>query len=197
MTEKEATEQTRLLEHVSPAKATSIHHQAHVSSSKILSPLLWPLPSQQDCKLSSPACLSLSLFTHWSELIYRSLGIASESSQRVPSTFQVIVKGWVTHFCSLSVFSYTSCQVHFQWFVPRLVPSCSLCHSPSHAQGSPLVGCDLGDGGSFVPLVAWCLSHMQSVHWENRDAFCGQGTLSTSKNGLRYISRISLRLTSR
>ena len=143
------------------------------------------------------SCLSLSLFTHWSELIYRSLSIASESSQRVPSTFQVIVKGSVTHFYSLSVFSCTRCQVHFQWFVPRLVPSCSLCHSPSHAQGSPLVGCDLGDGWSFVPLVAWCLSHMQRVHWENQDAFCGQGTLSTSKNGLRYISRISLRLTSR
>ena len=43
---KEATEQTRPLEHLSPAKAASIHHQAHVGSSKILSPLFWPLPSQ-------------------------------------------------------------------------------------------------------------------------------------------------------
>ena len=79
-----------------PSKTMSMWLQAHTGSGKTLSP--FPRPSQQYYKVDSTACL-FCLF-HFSSLgldeFTGALGLASESSQRMPSMFQGVIKNWVT-----------------------------------------------------------------------------------------------------
>ena len=101
-----------------PTKTTSVQHQVYIGSSKTQpTPLAAPFPAGLQGRFLSLSSLLLFLFLPWSGLIYRSLGIAPESSQREPSMFQGVVWSWVTHLVlgiSFSVPSCPSCWEHFR-----------------------------------------------------------------------------------
>lgn len=87
------TEQTRLSEHLPPTRLLCALSQAHIASSKIEpTPQVSAFPAGLQGRFLSLSSLLLSLSLPLSRLIYRSLKAASESSQRVLSTFHGIVK---------------------------------------------------------------------------------------------------------
>ena len=131
------------------------------------------LPGRTTRQIPQPVFPLLSLCLPHSKF---SLGVVSESSQRVPSTFQEITIHqvtlvWEPLFCPClphpaDAFSHCLCLgVCLVQFVPLPVV-CS--GSTSH------VGCDCWDGWSFVPLDVQGLSCTQRVYWDSWDVFCGQ-----------------------
>ena len=81
----------------SAPKSTSMHCMCHIGSSKILSP--FPRPAPPSRITADYSAYLLCLFhspSLWHDVIYRGLGAASESFQRMLSTFQRIIKRCVT-----------------------------------------------------------------------------------------------------
>ena len=119
----------------SAPKTTSMHCMCHIGSSKTLSPLPRPPPPSRCKQHITPQLLFSVSFTFppCHDLIYRGLGAASESPQRMPCTCQRILRRRVTVVPGTLSLSFPALVPRcFPWFGPRLVPSHTVCATPGH-----------------------------------------------------------------